>query len=284
MVVTGQSPRAMEPRLGLFGDILDELAWTFRGRKGWMLGILLSLVEAWGYLALTQGDPRHFGDIKSANIAVAVGVWVLANPINTNQLGNDIEREVASLHAGDSVGRILAIKGLALAILLVPLLFLITIVHRLFIGRWTLLGHTLVWDIGAVFLWLGVGSVVSVLLPFRTIATQVRLKARKTWLRYGLHQAAMYAGFFVLLPLHLLFVTLWGLWVFGRPSDHYLDYGLLYLAMGFITWAVGLAIADLYGRRCRAQLLADLHRDDWARDQEVVPWRVLVIRALRRIR
>jgi hypothetical protein len=125
----------LEPRAGLWWDILDELRWTWSGRKGWLLGMLGNLAFAIGYLLITDYDPHVSGDIKVANVGLAVVLWCLADPINTNQLGNDSERVVNSLTAGDSVGRILAIKNIALAVLLLPFAYLISTIHWLIAVR-----------------------------------------------------------------------------------------------------------------------------------------------------
>jgi hypothetical protein len=259
----------LEPRRGLIADVVDELRWTFRGRKGWLVGIVLNLLYAYVYLAVTQGDPREFGDIKSVNVGIAVGVWCLADPINTNQLGADCE--AASLEHGDSVPRILAIKNLALVVVLVPLVFLLTAVHRAYIGswRWTPLLHQMIFDVGLVLLWQGVGSVVSVLLPFRTISIGTRFKARWTWLRYGACQAVPYVLMVVVAPMHIFYLALYANRTLGPLPGHFIDYALVYVGMGMAWWGIGLGLAALYGRFCRRELIADLHRDDWALAAEV---------------
>ena len=61
--------------------------------------------------------------------------------------------------------------------------------------------HALLLDVGAVFLWLGVGNVVSVLLPYRPISLKARLRARPTWRRWLLCQAVPYGLYFLLLPI-----------------------------------------------------------------------------------
>jgi hypothetical protein len=263
-VVTGQravtSQAEVEPRLGLFRDVLDELRWTFGGRKGWLFGVAGNLLFAYVYLAITQPDQRNFGDVKSANVGLAVLLWALADTVNTNQLGADSDRARHSLERGDSVARILAIKNLALAVMFVPLAFLISIIHRIVIDHWNLLFHTLVADVGAVFLWLGVGSVFSVLLPFRPISIRARLKARKTWLRYAICQAVPYIGLGVVAILHFPYFFIYTLRLLGSVREHYMNYALVYLGFGFLYWALGLGLAWRSGRNHRGRLLYDLNR------------------------
>ncbi len=266
---TAEQP-ALEPRLGLLGDIRDELHWTFTGRKGWLIGIAVNLVTAYIYLAITQPDPSRFGDIKAANVGLAVTLWCLADTVNTNQLGADRERVAASLEAGDSLLRILALKNLALAILLVPVALLLSLIHHIYVGNVHLPVHALLFDIGSVFLWQGVGSVISVLLPFRPLSIRARLKARKTWVRYGIAQAAPYVAIVLMVALHLPYVLLYVLRAFGPLHANFIDYALAYAAIGLAYWWIGLALASLWGRLFRADLIAALQREDWVRDEPTV--------------
>jgi hypothetical protein len=263
VVVPGRvvdSQRALEPRAGLLRDVLDELRWTLSGRKGWLLGIAGNLALAYAYLAVTQPNPQRLGDIAAANVGLAVVVWCLSDVVNTNQLGSDGDRVAASLEVRDSVARILVSKNLALAIMLVPLAFAISVVHWIWEGRFHHLVHTAVYDIGSVFLWLGMGSVVSVLLPFRPLSIRARLKARSTWLRYGLCQAAPYVAYGIVWLLRRPYHILYSLAIFGQPHGNFTGYALLYLGIGFAYWGVGLWLASLYGRHAPARLITDLHR------------------------
>lgn len=263
-VISGQRAASgagdVEPRLGLVRDVADELRWIFTARKGWLIGIAGNLATAYVYLAITQPDRRNFGDIRSANLGVAIMLWTLADVVNTNQLGSDSDRARHSLERGDSVARILAIKNLSLAVMFIPLAFLISILHRIVVNRWGLLPHTLVQDVGVVFLWLGVGAVFSVLLPYRPISIRARLKARKTWPRYALCQAAPYAGLVIVGILHTPYLLIYGFRSLGPIEPNYIKYALVYLGLAFGYWAVGVGLAALYGRYNRARLIADLHR------------------------
>jgi hypothetical protein len=261
--IEGAEP--FEPRRRLWGDVVDELRWTWAGRKGWLLGMVGNLVFAVAYLAYTDYDPRAAGDIKAANVGLAVVLWCLADTVNTNQLGNDSQRVVNSLKAGDSVRRILAIKNLSLAILLFPIAILITVVHWLIAGRWHLLFHTAVFDLGAVFLWLGVGSVVSVLLPYPPIRIHRRVRAilaRKGVVRYALAQAAPYVLWYVIIKaLHLPWHAFYDNHVLGPRRAEFLAYALVYLGIAFAYWGLGLWVASVYDRRWGARLIRDLERE-----------------------
>ena len=121
--------------------------------------------------------------------------------------------------------------------------------------------HALLLDVGAVFLWLGVGNVVSVLLPYRPISLKARLRARPTWRRWLLCQAVPYGLYFLLLPiLHIPYYLLYHHRSFGPYVPNYLTYSLVYVALALVYWLVGLGLATVYARRRRAKLLADLAR------------------------
>ncbi|HEY1636373.1 MAG TPA: hypothetical protein VGF64_16565 [Acidimicrobiales bacterium] len=257
-----KDPRpATEPRLGLVGDIVDELRWTATSRKGWLIGLSLNFAVAVVYVGFTHYDPHRPGDIRIAHVGTAVAIWVLSNTLNTNQLGADSDRALASLRRGDTVPRILAIKNLSLAVFLVPLALVISVVVRILVDRWRLLPHAAMADIGAVFLWLGLGSVISVLLPYRPIALRERWKARRTWLRWGICLAVPDLSYFVVMPvLHLPYIAVLGLKVFGPYEPHFLAYSFFYLAMGLAYWALGLWLASLYARRRSSRFTANLAR------------------------
>jgi hypothetical protein len=260
-----EAAEPFEPRAGLWRDILDELRWTWSGRKGWLLGVLGNLVFAIGYLFVTDYDPHVAGDIKVANVGLAVVLWCLADPINTNQLGNDSERVVNSLQAGDSVGRILAIKNLALAVLLLPFAYLISVIHWLIAGRFHLVPHTIVADFGAVFLWMGVGSVVSVLLPYPPIRIRSRVKAllaRRSVIRYAACLAAPYVLWYgIVKVLHIPYNEIWDHRLLGPRVANLPKYGLVYVGLALVYWVVGLSIAQLYDRRFPGRLIRDLQRE-----------------------
>lgn len=259
-----EAAEPFEPRAGLVGDVLDELRWIWAGRKWWLVSMLGNLVFAVAYLAYTDYDPRVAGDIKVANVGLAVLLFVLAGTVNTNQLGDDAQRVVNSLRTGDSAARILAIKNIALATLLFPIAILLTVVHSLIGGRWHLLFHAAVFDLGAVFLWLGVGSVVSVLLPFPPIRFDRRIRAvlaRKGVVRYALAQAAPYALYLgIIKVLHLPWHAFYDNRVLGPRRDEFLGYALVYLGIAFAYWGLGLWLASLYDRHWGARLIRDLER------------------------
>lgn len=257
----GRQQSTTEPRLGLFRDVVDELRWTATSRKGWLIGLAGNVVVAAAVVGYTHFDPNRPGDLRIANVGTAVVVWVLSNTLNTNQLGADSDRVVASLERGDSVPRILAIKNLALAVMLVPLAIFVSVLVRILVERWRLLPHALMADVGAVFLWLGVGSVISVLIPYRPIALRARRRLRRTWPRWAFCLAVPDLTYFLVLPiLHLPYFTIYSGRAFGPYQQNFVIYSVIYLAIGLGYWALGLWLAALYARHRPERLVTNLAR------------------------
>jgi hypothetical protein len=252
-----------EPRLGLLRDVLDEVKWTLSGRRGWLVGMGINLILALIYVGSTRFAPNVRGDLRIANIGLVVVWWVLANVINTNQLGSDSERVVASLEDGDSLSRILAIKNISLAIFLTPVAVLISVLVRVVVDRWRLLPHALLADLGAIFLWLGLGCVASVVMPYRPISVGQRWQRRRHAARWVLCQALPYVLVFLVVPiLSLPYVAIYHEKAVGPYQANFVVYSLLFMALGAMYWLVGLVLASWYGRRNRSRLLRDLRRPD----------------------
>lgn len=255
----GSAP-ATEPRAGLVDDVKDELRWTFTGRKGWLFGMAFNLAVAVVVTGYQHYDPHVSGDIKIAHIGVAVVVYVLAGTLATNQLGADAERVINSLERGDRVSRILALKNVSLAVLLVPVALVVSVIVRVLVDRWRLLPNTAMYDIGSVFLWLGLGSIISVMLPYRPISLRARLKARSTWVRWAVRQGVPYALFYLGAPLLLIlpYVGVFELKAFGPARSLY--YPVVFLANCLVAWMLGLWLATAWSDRHRSRFEAELRR------------------------
>lgn len=256
------SATATEPRAGLIDDVKDELQWTFRGRKGWLLGMAFNLLVAVIVIGYQRYDPHVSGDLKIANIGIAVVVYVLAGTLATNQLGADADRVINSVERGDRVSRILALKNVSLALLMVPVALLVTVIVRILVDRWRLLPNAAMYDVAAVFVWLGLGNLVSVMLPYRPISLRARLKARPTWVRWGLRQAVPYALYYLGAPLLVTFpaVILHFQEAFGRRDSVW--YPLVTLANSLVGWLVCLWLASVWAKRHPRRFEAELRRPE----------------------
>jgi hypothetical protein len=194
--------------------------------------------------------------------ATSIASWVLASTLNTDQLGYDAQRAAASLEVGDRPARILFLKNVAIALILIPLIFAVSIVLRLVIaGSHDSIPVALVRDLAVITTWLGYGSLLSVLLPFHPIGWRRRLALRSSWPRFALCVAAPYA----------VFLGLAGLWhrpavavarsSFGDVDHHRWGYALVALGWGMLTWVLGLLLAEVIGSWRSAQIVRRLRTE-----------------------
>ena len=251
----------LEPRLGLIRDVADEIRWTFTRRIGWVFQILLNLLIGIPVVVATTWD-SHTDEVRVSGFATSVAGWVLASALNANQLGFDADRSAASLRAGDTAWRILFLKNLAVLVVLAPAIVATSVVLRLTVADAPdPIPIALVRDLADMTVWLGFGSLLSVLLPFRPLGVRGRWAARPTWPRFALCLAAPYVIYYLLLRLWHLPELLVVDQVFHRHVHrHPWGYSLGALVWGLLTWGLGLALAELYGRRCAARLGRDLDR------------------------
>jgi hypothetical protein len=261
------SPRALDtkdsaPSGGLVQELANELRWTCTGRKGWLVGLGLNLAVAIVYVGYRHFHPHSHDEVRIAGIATGTVAWVLADVINTNQLGSDADQVSRSLDDGNGVVHELALKNLALAALLFPFAFVLSVGVRLALDRWRAIPHAIMFDLWVVFVWLGVGSVISALLPYRPIPLRERWQRRESWLRWAVCLAMPYLAFFTIIRslrwpadhlAHLLY---------GSPEQHLLGYSFVYMCYGFAFWGICLALVGLYGSTASDRLHADLHRVD----------------------
>jgi hypothetical protein len=125
--------------------------------------------------------------------------------------------------------------------------------------------NTALYDVAPVFLWLGIGNVISVMLPYRPISLRARLKARKTWRRWAVRQALPYALYYLCVPVLMLPAGLvHKLEVFGKPRllgyPDLLCYPLATVGNALVVWLLGLWLATLWANRHRKRYEAELRR------------------------
>jgi hypothetical protein len=254
------SPRSHH--LHLRRDFADELRWTFAHRRGWLIGFAANLALAGLFVAITHYDPRT-GGLRLAGLAAELAAWVIASTLATNQLGDDFEYVLSRLDQGDSVTRILLSKNLVLAALLVPITVAVSVAAQLDITHLHRLFPSVTEDLLDVFvvlLWLGIGGLTSVLLPYRPIPLRARRQARHTWRRWSACQALPYLLFFVVLPPLAELPRLVAADLFGGRHRNVAEYSATFVVWGLTVWMAGLGLAALYVRRAPERFLADLRR------------------------
>jgi hypothetical protein len=238
--------------------VRSEIRWAFTPPRSWLLGVLANVVLALGWLAvqpLAAPGRRHDWVIL---VGTYFSSFVLADVTTTNVLGADHYRVQQALARGTAPWRVLLIKNLAL----LALVGLPTLVAAMALTLWfetpARLGITIPTVSVPMVSWLGVGNVISVLLPARDMPLIRRWRQRRDWLRTGGWLSALvlpYALYYVADPiggvehrelwrnLPTAFAHIFGP-VLGRDTKSF-----VHLGIALTVWTVGTVIADQWVRR-----------------------------------
>jgi hypothetical protein len=235
-----------------------EIRWAFTPPHSWLLGVLTNIGLALLWLAvqpLTAHGRHHDWVIL---VGTYFSSFVLADVTTTNVLGTDHYRVTQALAQGTAPWRILVIKNLALLVLV----GLPTLVAAMALTLWfetpARLGVTIPAVAVPIVSWLGVGNLISVLLPAGDLPLTRRWRQRRDWLRTAgwLSSLALpYALYYVADPiggvehrelwrnLPMAFAHIFGP-VLGRDTKSF-----VHLGIAMTVWAVGTVIADQWVRR-----------------------------------
>jgi hypothetical protein len=250
----------LEPRLGLVRDVADEIRWTFTKRLGWIGQILLNLAIGLP-IVLAMAWNSHRDDVRVSGFATSIAGWVLASALNTNQLGFDAYRAAASFRSGDTAWRVLMLKNLSVFVVLTPPILLLSTVLRLAVAHPPdSIPIAMVRDLADITIWLGFGSLLSVLLPFRPLGIRGRWGTPSSWTRFALCVGAPYAIYYALLKTWHVPEMAVADRMFHHARHHVWAYSLTLLVWGLVTWGLGLSLAEIYYRLWPKKLEADLDR------------------------
>jgi len=257
----GSDGDALEPRSGLVRDVIDEIRWTFTRRLGWVGQIALNLAIGVPTVLATTWN-HHSDDVRVTGFATSLAGWVLASALNCNQLGFDADRAAASFRLGDTAWRVLFLKNLSILVVLAPPILLSSVVLRLTVAHPPdPIPVALVRDMAVITVWLGFGSLLSVLLPFRPLGLRGRWARPATWTRWAVCLTAPYVVYYLLAHYwHLPELAVADRLFHHQDRRRVWDYDVGMLVWGVLTWGLGLAVCEAYYRVRPARLEAALDR------------------------
>jgi hypothetical protein len=228
--------------------VLSELQWSFSRPWTWLAGVALNLVLSLLWLLWVPLRGQSHGDWVIL-VGTYFAVFIMADVTTTNVLGLDAVRVRISLERGVALGRILVTKNLALLLIvgLPTLIFTAVLTAR------SETANRLVLTLPGVALpmlaWLGVGNLVSVLLPVASKPARQRWRERRNlrrttrWLAsLGLPYALLYAVDPVGDTPRAIVRELPRSW---RTTD---VRGLVILLLGVLIWLCGTAAATWIAR------------------------------------
>ncbi|MDQ2838846.1 MAG: hypothetical protein M3Y42_10800 [Actinomycetota bacterium] len=224
--------------------VLAEVRWSFTWPCNWLLGVGLNLALSLLWLAWV---PLRGGSHADSVILVGTyfAVFILADVTTTNVLGLDAARVRVSLALGVPVRRLLLTKNYALLLIVGLPTLLLTAVLTVRSELPYRLVNTLPGVALPIMAWLGVGNVVSVLLPVDIVPLRRRWRERRQLIRTGRwlsHLAVPYLLLYAVDPVSDLPRAIFrGLPRYWRNPELR---GLLVFTIGLAIWAVGTALAS----------------------------------------
>jgi hypothetical protein len=255
---------------GVVPALFAEVRWAFTPPRIWLSGLLVNLALAAAWLLVqplnpqgltnTQANYHHAGWYHHQQIDWVVLIstyfasFVLADVTTTNLLGADHHRVAKGLSQGVPFWRVLLIKNLALLVIVGLPTLLVAAALTLARQSPAQLGDTIPNVAVPIISWLGVGNLVSVLLPVGAEPLAQRWRQRDDWRRtlgWVTCLTLPYGLYYIADPMGGIDHNVW--WtqipaaigpVFGRDSKSF-----VHLGVALIVWAVGSLIAVLWVRK-----------------------------------
>jgi hypothetical protein len=142
----------------------DEIRWAFTAPRTWLMGVLANVVFAAGWLVVQPLATGRYHDWPVL-VGVYFSSWVLADVTTTNLLGADHYRVQQALADSVPFYRILALKNLALLVIVGLPTLVTAMVLTLCLETPGRLAVTIPTVAVPIVSWLGVGNLISVLHP-----------------------------------------------------------------------------------------------------------------------
>jgi hypothetical protein len=256
---------------GLWAALRAEIRWAFTPPRIWLTGVLANLLLAVAWLVVQGMTATHVHHRVPSHyhhpgfyhhhqldwvilISTYFASFVLADVTTTNVLGADHHRVAKGLSEGAPFWRVLLLKNLTLLVIVgLPTL---TVAMALTLWKHTpaQLGDTIPNVAVPIVSWLGIGNVISVLLPVGSEPLMQRWHDRRDWRRSATWILALtlpYALYYVADPMGG--VEHKALWttvpaaigpVFGRDTKSF-----VHLGIAVVVWSVGTLFACWWERR-----------------------------------
>lgn len=243
---------AEDLRLGLWAATVAEIRWAFSPPRAWLSGVAVNLVLSLAWLLI---QPVHHEGHRDWVVLVGTyfSSFILADVTTTNMLGVDNIRVQKSLCDGVPLWRLLVVKNLALVVMVGLPTTVLAAVLTLWLESPGRLAVT-VPDVAVPLLsWLGVGNLISVLLPvgyeplIRRWRQRRQLRRTILWL---IHLALPYALFYLADPVYGLPEALFWrhLPVVLGPLGPEGGRSMVHIGFALLVWLLSTALAELVVR------------------------------------
>jgi hypothetical protein len=211
--VSAVAPAFATPSVGSVRAWLIELVWAFRHPRPWLEGVAVNLVFSLLYLVWQPLSHSHNRPPSVILVGSYFATFILADVSTTNILGHDRIRTRRSLARGVDIRSVILRRNFVLmAVVGLPVLiatFILTL--RTSSGSYRL-AVTMPGVAFPIFTWIGVGNIVSVLLPVAYVPLRVRwrLRQHRTWIaRWVFHLALPYGLWYLVQviddwPMHII--------------------------------------------------------------------------------
>ncbi len=230
-----------------------EIRWAFSAPRTWLWGVVANLLLAAGWLLVQPLTPHGRHHDWVILIGTYFSSFVLADVTTTNLLGVDHVRVLTRLSDGVPLWRVLLVKNIAL----MTLVGLPTLAAAMALTVWmetpSRLAVTVPNVAVPILTWLGLGNLISALLPVRAESLARRWRQRRDRRRTGAWLSAVvlpYLLFYVADPMDGLGHRL--VWrqlpaaispVLGRDTK-----SIVHLVISLAIWVAGTVAAHLWVR------------------------------------
>ena len=240
---------AADLRLGFWAAVVAEIRWAFTPPRVWLSGVGANLVLALVFLIV---DPLHQHGHRDWVILVGTyfASFILADVTTTNMLGVDHIRVGKALHDGVPLWRLLLVKNLALIVIVGLPTLAVAMAMTLWMEAPARLMVTIPNVAVPILSWVGLGNLMSVLLPVATEPLVCRWRQRRQLrltIAWVASLALPYALFYVADPIDGLPHKF--LWrevpaAIGPILGHH-SRSFVHIGIALAVWVAGTVVAQV---------------------------------------